>query len=93
MSNKLNPQERHQYALGMSALVLAAPYDVPAWLPGVLVALTAYSQDPACKKTVLETFSEFKRTHLESWEEVKQAIQPGDFELISDYFYAPSYFA
>jgi hypothetical protein len=39
--------------LGLKAFVLASPYDVPAWLPGVLLVLTrAASQPPPIKTTV-----------------------------------------
>ena len=37
--------------LGLKAFVLAAPYDVPAWLPAVLLALVRASGQPPPVKT------------------------------------------
>ena len=43
--------ERHAVVLGLKAFVLAAPYDVPPWLPGVLLALVRASGQPPPVKT------------------------------------------
>ena len=45
--------EKHAALLGLRAFVLTSPYDVPPWLPDVLMALVKASGEPApIKKTV-----------------------------------------
>ena len=45
--------ERHAALLGLRAFVLTSPYDVPPWLPDVLMALVRAANQPApIKKTV-----------------------------------------
>lgn len=45
--------ERHAALLGLRAFVLTSPYDVPAWLTDVLMALVRAAAEPApIKKTV-----------------------------------------
>ena len=45
--------EKHAALLGLRAFVLTTPYDVPPWLPDVLMALVRAAGEPApIKKTV-----------------------------------------
>ena len=45
--------EKHAALLGLRAFVLTSPYDVPPWLPDVLMALVKAAGEPApIKKTV-----------------------------------------
>lgn len=45
--------EKHAALLGLRAFVLTTPYDVPPWLPDVLMALVKAAGEPApIKKTV-----------------------------------------
>lgn len=54
----------HAGVLGLCALVLAVPRDVPPHLPGVLMRLTAHLDDPApIPFTVRKTLKEFWHTH------------------------------
>lgn len=39
--------DRHAAVLALKAFVLSVPYDVPAWLPPVLVALMRAAGQPA----------------------------------------------
>lgn len=43
--------EKHATVLGLSAFVLASPYDVPEWLPELLLALVRAASQPAPIKT------------------------------------------
>ena len=54
---------RHGAVLGLSALVATSPYEVAAWMPGLLVTLANYANDvlPVIKTTVKDTFAEFWR--------------------------------
>ena len=38
--------EKHGVVLGLKAFVLSAPYDVPPWLPEVLMALVRLAVEP-----------------------------------------------
>ena len=39
--------DKHAVVLGLKAFVLCTPYDVPAWLPEVLMVLTQAASQPA----------------------------------------------
>lgn len=55
---------RHAAVQGLRAFVLSAPYDVPDWLPEVLMALVRVAGEPGpVKTTVTKTLAEFRRTH------------------------------
>ena len=43
--------EKHAVVLGLKAFVLAHPYDVPKWLPDLLLLLVRASLQPAPIKT------------------------------------------
>lgn len=43
--------QKHATVLGLSAFVLASPYDVPEWLPTLLLALVRAASQPAPIKT------------------------------------------
>ena len=46
-----SPAEKHAVVLGLKAFVLAHPYDVPEWLPDLLLLLVRASFQPAPIKT------------------------------------------
>lgn len=61
---------RHGALLGISALVLAFPYDIPVWLPDALVFLSNFATDPSpIQNTIKRTFTEFRHTHQDTWYE------------------------
>jgi hypothetical protein len=45
--------QKHATVLGLSAFVLASPYDVPEWLPALLLALVRAASQPAPIKTTV----------------------------------------
>jgi proteasome activator subunit 4 len=52
---------KHGAALGLSAIILAYPYEVPDWMPELLVTLAEHASDPdPINKTIKKTFAEFK---------------------------------
>lgn len=84
----------HAGVLGAAALVSAFPYDVPAWMPAlVLDTLAPHSESPApvCH-TVRQCAAEFRRTHQDTWVEDQlkfgeRVQEVHDFTLgRSDYF-------
>jgi proteasome activator subunit 4 len=85
--------KRHAAVLGISAVVLAFPYELPHWMPLALITLSQCSHDPMpIKSTITNTFGEFKRTHQDTWEYDKLLLTPNELSAISDLFYSQSYF-
>lgn len=87
-------KKRHAGALGLGALVLAHPYDVPAFLPDVLVMLSKCNADPVpVSTTVRNVFTKFKRTHHDNWEEHKLQFTPEQLSDLVDLLVSPTYYA
>ena len=71
--------ERLAAVQALAAAVIAFPYDVPAHVPDALVVLAKHSNLAASslrhaapiRETVKSTFSEFKRTHAETWDFIR----------------------
>jgi proteasome activator subunit 4 len=84
---------RHGAVLGASACVLSSPYDVPMWMPEMLEALARWAGEPSpVKETVQRTFSEFKKTHQDTWQQTKAAFTTEQWDNISvGMELAPSY--
>lgn len=61
--------------LGLSALVLAHPFEVPRFVAPVIAALARCASDPVpiCQ-AVKKTLDEFRRTHSDAWEEKHKAV-------------------
>ncbi|KAJ3111455.1 hypothetical protein HDU96_005688 [Phlyctochytrium bullatum] len=86
--------KRHGAVLGLSALVLAFPYEVPSWMPDVLVTLASCGADLApVSTTVSKTFAEFKRTHQDTWREDMLMFTEDQKEILSDLLIGASYYA
>ncbi|KAJ3272314.1 hypothetical protein HDV01_005748 [Terramyces sp. JEL0728] len=86
--------KRHAAILGLSSLVLAFPYDVPDWMPSVLVLLAQCANDPSPISTSITlTFGEFKRTHQDSWDYHKSKFTEQELYTVSDLLYSPGYYA
>ncbi|DBA73425.1 TPA: hypothetical protein ACH3X1_011462 [Trebouxia sp. C0004] len=86
--------ERHAALLGLRAFVLTSPYDVPAWLTDVLMALVRAAAEPApIKKTVRNTLGEFRRTHEEAGlAEVKRLLTSDQWDAVQDVSSPATYF-
>jgi len=84
-----NPQQ----VLGFSALVAAYPYDLPVWMPDVLVRLAKYVTDPnPIKGTVRKAFGEFWRTHQDTWPMLKKKFTDDQLFSLTNLLASPSYF-
>eukprot|EP00004_Rigifila_ramosa_P022879 TRINITY_DN6345_c0_g1_i1.p1 TRINITY_DN6345_c0_g1~~TRINITY_DN6345_c0_g1_i1.p1 ORF type:complete len:1718 (+),score=384.96 TRINITY_DN6345_c0_g1_i1:405-5156(+) len=86
---------RHGGVLGFAALALSRPYDVPEWLPEVLVALSAHQHEPEpVKGSVRATIAEFWRTHKDMWDvEFRELFTPEQVDAITSIVPAPAYYA
>jgi len=86
--------ELHAGVLGLEALVMLAPYDVPVWLPEVLERLASFANKPQpIKSSVTKTFADFRRTHQDNWAEHRQRLSVEQQELLADMVVAPSFYA
>ncbi|KAI1320115.1 hypothetical protein EDD11_002087 [Mortierella claussenii] len=85
---------RHAGVLGLSSLLEAFPYDVPKWMPEVMVFLSGYFSDPPpVSTTVKKVFGDFKRTHQDTWHEDQKRFSHEELEVLSDMLISPSYYA
>eukprot|EP00850_Spirogloea_muscicola_P020092 SM000207S06167 [mRNA] locus=s207:23213:37436:- [translate_table: standard] len=58
----------HGAILGLRACILSTPYDIPEWLPDLLMVMVNSVHEPnPIRSTVTSTIGEFKRTHNDMW--------------------------
>ena len=82
--------KRHAGVLGLGACVLSSPYDVPTWMPQLLMNLSAHLNDPQpIEMTVKKTLSNFRRTHHDNWQEHKQQFTDDQLLVLTDLLVAP----
>ena len=64
---------KHAGVLGLCSLVVSYPYDIPKWLPDVLVILAKHSskhvKNQHIQSSIRTTFADFRRTHQDRWAE------------------------
>ncbi|XP_075999758.1 proteasome activator complex subunit 4B [Genypterus blacodes] len=85
---------RHAGVLGLSACILSSPYDVPAWMPQILMDLSDHLNDPQpIEMTVKKTLSEFRRTHHDNWQEHRQCFTDDQLLVLTDLLVSPCYYA
>ncbi|KAI9330364.1 hypothetical protein DFJ73DRAFT_858866 [Zopfochytrium polystomum] len=86
--------KRHSAVLGLSALVLAFPYDIPEWMPDALMLLSSCTADQApVSTTTAKTFAEFKRTHQDGWQEHLDSFTDDQRAILRDVLVSASYYA
>uniref|UniRef100_A0A4W3GV83 Proteasome activator subunit 4b n=1 Tax=Callorhinchus milii TaxID=7868 RepID=A0A4W3GV83_CALMI len=85
---------RHAGVLGLSACILSSPYEVPTWMPQLLMDLSAHLNDPQpIEMTVKKTLSNFRRTHHDNWQEHKQQFTDDQLVVLTDLLVSPCYYA
>ncbi|KAJ8396071.1 hypothetical protein AAFF_G00026030 [Aldrovandia affinis] len=85
---------RHAGVLGLSACILSSPYDVPSWMPQLLMNLSAHLNDTQpIEMTVKKTLSDFRRTHHDNWQEHKQQFTDDQLLVLTDLLVSPCYYA
>jgi proteasome activator subunit 4 len=86
--------KQHGAILGLSALVLAFPLELPEWMPDVLMVLAKFGDTPnPIKASVARTLKEFRRTHQDMWFEHKQAFTPLQLDILETPVAPPLYYA
>ncbi len=84
---------RHAGVLGLAAIVGAHPFDVPSWMPSLLLKLASHVNDPApIKPTVKEVFSEFWATHQDAWPLTKLVFDADQLVELQNLLVSSSYF-
>uniref|UniRef100_A0AAQ4QJM9 Proteasome activator subunit 4a n=1 Tax=Gasterosteus aculeatus aculeatus TaxID=481459 RepID=A0AAQ4QJM9_GASAC len=85
---------RHAGVLGLSACILSSPYDVPIWMPQLLMDLSAHLNDTQpIEMTVKKTLSNFRRTHHDNWQQHKQHFTDDQLLVLTDLLVSPCYYA
>ncbi|RKP08827.1 hypothetical protein THASP1DRAFT_29379 [Thamnocephalis sphaerospora] len=86
--------QRHAGVLGLVSMVMAFPYEVPAWMPEIMLRLSHCLADPEpVRSTVRKAFSDFKRTHQDTWHEDSRKFSEDQLEQLMDLLVSPSYYA
>ncbi|CAH3144364.1 unnamed protein product [Porites evermanni] len=85
---------RHAGVLGLASCVQAFPYDVPSWMPQILLDLGEHLHDPhPIQATVKKVMSDFRRTHHDNWQEHKQKFTEDQLLVLTDLLVSPCYYA
>ncbi|XP_060589859.1 proteasome activator complex subunit 4B-like [Ruditapes philippinarum] len=86
--------QRHAGVLGLSAYVQAYPYDVPEFMPQILMDLSNHVNDPQpIQMTVKKTLSNFRRTHHDNWHDHKLMFTDDQLVILTDLLVSPNYYA
>eukprot|EP01134_Creolimax_fragrantissima_P007713 CFRG7713T1 len=85
---------RHGGVLGLSACILAFPYNLPEFVPDLLCELSDHIADPEpIRSTVKSTLSDFRRTHQDNWHTLKSQFTDDQLSVLTDMLVSPSYYA
>ncbi|CAF3616295.1 unnamed protein product [Rotaria sordida] len=80
--------------LGLCAIVLSSPYDIPTYVPDALMLLCEHSHDPdIIQKSIKNCLSEFRRTHHDSWHEHREQFTEDQLAVLADVLISHSYYA
>ena len=78
-ADKAKLSQYHSGVLGLCSFVNAYPYDVPHFVPDILMELERHLHDPQpIPKTIKSTLQDFKRTH-----QVRRRLK-SLFEIVSN---------
>merc|ERR1711997_102440 len=85
---------RHAGIIGLCAFVNAYPYDVPEFIPDVLMFLSGYVHEvQPITATIKKTLQDFKRTHQDNWQDHKLKFTDDQLAVLTDILVSPSYYA
>jgi len=85
---------KHSGVLGLCAFVNAFPYDVPEFVPDILMVLSDHLHDPQpIPVTIKKTLQDFKRTHQDNWQDHKLKFSDDQLAVLTDLLVSPSYYA
>lgn len=85
---------RHAGILGLCSVVNAFPYEVPSFLPRLLLSLSSHLNDPApIPATIKKTMNSFKRTHADDWSIHKEKFSEDELLELTNVLVSPTYYA
>uniref|UniRef100_A0A0K2T807 Proteasome activator complex subunit 4 n=1 Tax=Lepeophtheirus salmonis TaxID=72036 RepID=A0A0K2T807_LEPSM len=94
LSTKEKLAEFHSGILGLCSFVEAYPYEVPEFVPDILIELETHLHDPTpVPKTIKKTLQEFKRTHQDNWDEHKLKFTDDQLLIMTELLVSPNYYA
>ena len=77
----------------LASAINAYPYEIPDFMPSVIVDLAACASDPSpISTTVNKSLSEFKRTHQDSWHLDVKKFNEEERQALNDLLLSPSYY-
>jgi proteasome activator subunit 4 len=80
--------------LAVAAAVLSAPTEVPAWMPDAVCSLCVLQDEEAIiRSSVLSTIGDFRKSHQDSWEEIRMTWGEDQLRLLSENSGTQSYFS
>ncbi|XP_067680549.1 proteasome activator complex subunit 4-like [Haliotis asinina] len=86
--------QRHAGVLGLGACVQAFPYQVPEFIPRVLMELSPHVNDPQpIQMSVKKILSNFRRTHHDNWHDHKLKFTDDQLVILTDLLVSPNYYA
>eukprot|EP01018_Ginkgo_biloba_P032111 Gb_01100 [translate_table: standard] len=84
----------HGIVLGLSACILSRPYDIPGWLPDMVIDISKFIREPMpTKHTITGTIREFQHTHADTWEIQKKQFTEEQLDVLNNFNSGFSYFA
>ena len=84
----------HCGILGLCAFVEAYPYDIPEFMPDILMELGNHLHDPQpIPKDIKATLQNFKRTHQANWQEHRLKFSEDQLSVMTDLLVSPNYYA
>jgi hypothetical protein len=92
-----SPETLNQLQIGTSGLVAlcsAVPYEVPTWLPGVIICLQRLSSHSigSIAAAATEAVTQFWKTHRDEWHFYKDSFTEDQLRTLEDKP-VPSYYA
>jgi proteasome activator subunit 4 len=80
--------------LAVAAAVLSSPTEVPGWMPDAVCSLCVLQDEEAIiRSSVTSTVGDFRKSHQDSWEEIRMTWSEDQLRLLSENSGTQSYFS
>ncbi len=80
--------------LAVSAAVLSSPTEVPEWMPDAVCSLCVLNDEEAIiRTTITSTVGDFRKSHQDSWDEIRMTWSEEQLRLVSESSGTQSYFS
>jgi proteasome activator subunit 4 len=85
---------KDEQVLAVAAAVLSSPTQVPEWMPDAVCALCVLTdEETIIRSTVTSTVGDFRKSHQDSWEEIRMTWTEDQLRLVSESSGTQSYFS